>query len=1179
MIFPDFLEPFREKALLQLQKHFPKELLFSGPTYQVLCSDDTKAFWVFVQIDKDDLVKDIFCSCEDSTKGGCWHMAMALAAIFSKSHPLHKAFEDSPWEALFAPYITTLGPLSYEDGTLHLGKHCIFGNSKKVEALFHSLTAKEETDETSIKFSDVPEEEVEAWRAGKVSNRLRRELSLSMDLAKQLFILHITEGCCFEWKKTGSHHRLVCHFHSLVADIFVQGPLPPLLDRLAFEKSDPPIHPFGGRKLSHFFFENESCHAQFSGKAFDISKSTDLGGGWSFGHHGFVRLLPEQFQSPLQELPSLLDKMFSHMPITPLRYSVEVCQKGISISAYLQQPKDIERMEGKFFGNWLWMNNRFIRIDHPRYKTPECIPSEQVSSFLIEHTSFLSEIPGCTVHERPLEMRLSYEVGESGALVLRKQNLPSSHGPLVQLDSWIFLPGEGFFPKHGTHPIPIDQLIVPHKIPAFVKQHMQFLREIPDFFAQQAPIHGVGLDIVALRNAVRVLPVYQWDDPSYATSARIYDDLGYIPGIGFFFLPQLLVQSHFKKTIQASDVEAWNQFFSEQLPQLKNEFSCKVDPRLEPPKTLRLICHQPDLSKVDARVVEGTVFWESELGKVSAKELLQAMRRGRRWFVSNAGLLDLHDQRFGWLFSVPVEDVCQLRPADFLKIRAHDTLDVEQPTAPASTFIAQLLHDQPIPSPQLDQLRSTLRQYQRLGAEWLWHLYNTGLSGLLCDDMGVGKTYQAMALLCASFTQAKLEQRTCKFFIVCPTSIIWHWRDKLAEVLPHLRVCCRTASERCAFSDQDDVLLTSYGIVRSDIKLLKTHHFEVAIFDELQIAKNHVSQVWAALSQIRASMRLGLTGTPIENDLRELKALFDIVLPGYFPNERFFREYYIRPIERGHSEERRSLLARYVQPFVLRRRKADVLPELPSKTEEVYQTDLIGEQKTLYHQVATHQGLPLIDQLRDTSAPIPYMHIFALLSALKQVCNHPASYFRDEKNFTRYESGKWEIFVELLEEALEGNLKVVVFSQFLSMLDIIGNHLSTQKIGYTELRGSTRRRGDVIARFREDPSCRVFLGSLQAAGLGIDLTAASVVIHYDRWWNAARENQATDRVHRLGQSRGVFVYKLMTRHSVEENIDRMIARKAKLLDEVVGYDDHRVIRKLQRNELLELLEGIQEPQS
>jgi SNF2 family DNA or RNA helicase len=216
----------------------------------------------------------------------------------------------------------------------------------------------------------------------------------------------------------------------------------------------------------------------------------------------------------------------------------------------------------------------------------------------------------------------------------------------------------------------------------------------------------------------------------------------------------------------------------------------------------------------------------------------------------------------------------------------------------------------------------------------------------------------------------------------------------------------------------------------------------------------------------------------------------------------------------------------------------------------------------------------LIEELQNTETAIPYMHIFTLLSHLKQVCNHPAAYLKKPEDYKQYQSGKWELFLELLEEARESQQKVVVFSHYLSMLDIIEDYLKEHGIGFASIRGATSDRGEQLRRFNNDPSCEVFVASLQAAGLGIDLTAASVVIHYDRWWNAARENQATDRVHRIGQTRGVQVFKLMTKGTVEEHIDFLISKKGRLMEDVVSVDDHQTVKKFDRHEMINLLQSL-----
>ncbi len=219
----------------------------------------------------------------------------------------------------------------------------------------------------------------------------------------------------------------------------------------------------------------------------------------------------------------------------------------------------------------------------------------------------------------------------------------------------------------------------------------------------------------------------------------------------------------------------------------------------------------------------------------------------------------------------------------------------------------------------------------------------------------------------------------------------------------------------------------------------------------------------------------------------------------------------------------------------------------------------------------------LLDDLADASKAVPYIHIFAVLSQLKQICNHPAAYLKDVINYQKHHSGKWELFVELLSEARNSGQKVVVFSQYLAMLDLFEVYLKDQGVGFASVRGATVDRASEIRRFNHEPHCEVFLGSLQAVGLGVDLTAGSVVIHYDRWWNAARENQATDRVHRIGQTRGVQVFKLVTKGTFEERIDELIMKKGRLMEEVVSADPEDIVKRLSRHELMELLKKFKKP--
>ncbi|KIC71711.1 putative ATP-dependent helicase YwqA [Neochlamydia sp. TUME1] len=444
--------------------------------------------------------------------------------------------------------------------------------------------------------------------------------------------------------------------------------------------------------------------------------------------------------------------------------------------------------------------------------------------------------------------------------------------------------------------------------------------------------------------------------------------------------------------------------------------------------------------------------------------------------------------------------------------------------------------------------------------------------------MGLGKTHQAMALIAAIINHGEKQKQkgNSYFLIICPTSVIYHWQDKLAQYLPNLRVSTFYGTHRSLdeFQEHYDILLTSYGVWRIEHQLLSKISFELAIFDEIQIAKNYRSRLYATLAHVNAHMRLGLTGTPIENHLRELKSLFDLVLPTYMPGEKDYREYFVKPIDKKQDLKRKALLSRLINPFVLRRKKENVLNDLPEKTEEISHCGLTESQAILYNNVVEQSRQVVLDKLTHGSQPIPYLHIFAILSYLKQICDHPACYLKTPSEYKLYQAGKWDLFIELLKEARESHQKVVVFSQYLNMLDIIQKYLEERHIGFAAIRGSTINRGEQLKRFNEDPQCEVFLGSLQAAGLGVELTAASVVIHYDRWWNAARENQATDRVHRSGQTRGVQVFKLVTKGTFEEKIDKMITRKGKLMEDIVGVDDHRLLKQFNRDEIIELLQNV-----
>ncbi len=541
-----------------------------------------------------------------------------------------------------------------------------------------------------------------------------------------------------------------------------------------------------------------------------------------------------------------------------------------------------------------------------------------------------------------------------------------------------------------------------------------------------------------------------------------------------------------------------------------------------------------DFGAPRGNALEVTVTFETG---VTAAEIVRARREGIRALNRGDVWIDVRDPQFDCLDSVSIRDDGRLvvTPLDVLRIRAtlrgRAIFRGDASGRDVFRMFDQVDVSSEAPSPAA--LGFDLYAYQQTGYHWLWLLHHNGFGALLCDDMGLGKTHQAMALMRA-VTAANPQT---SILVVCPTSVLDHWREKLSRYLPG-----------------QEITLTSYGLVRSRLDQYRQTRFDLVVLDEMQTIKNAGTATHQALAALDKGVAIGLTGTPIENHEGELRTLLDFVVPGYLP---------------GNVDDR-ATLRRLARPFVLRRTKSQVLTELPPKIVDKRYCEMSEAQRSLYRAVIDSRAKPLQAQLR-AGASVSYVHVFAALNYLKQICNHPASAgggFHGEAP-----SAKWDLFVELLDECMASGLKVVVFSQYLRMLEMIEQHLHAQAIGFASIKGSTKDRGGEMARFRDDLGCRVFTASLRAGSLGIDLTSASVVIHYDRWWNQAREDQATDRVHRIGQNKGVQVIKLITRGSVEEKIDALIERKGRLANDIILDDDPSLVKQFTPEELEELLGG------
>ncbi len=465
-----------------------------------------------------------------------------------------------------------------------------------------------------------------------------------------------------------------------------------------------------------------------------------------------------------------------------------------------------------------------------------------------------------------------------------------------------------------------------------------------------------------------------------------------------------------------------------------------------------------------------------------------------------------------------------------------------------------------------------LRDYQINGLSWLWSLYHRGLAALLADDMGLGKTHQVLAFLTSIY--ATRDRPKLPTLVVAPTSVVAAWSQKLQRYPTGLRWHVFHGQRRNLPETNLDLVLTTYGILQRE-EALREREWHVIILDEAQAIKNSSTISSRASRALKSQYRIAMTGTPVENHAMDLWSVMEFLLPGYMGSLPRFKRLYGAERD-GTSREQAQALKRLISPFLLRRTKSQVLKELPEKTEDMVSCEMTVEQKKVYRAYLSGAEAERVRQNLQSPGKVDYANVLALLTRLKQVCNHPrlpeltAGKIKRVGKVDPFESGKWEPFEEIINEAMGSNLKVVVFTQYLGMISMIGEFLKTRNIGYTELRGDTPDREKRLQKFADEPDCRVFLCSLLAGGLGIDLTSASVCVHFDRWWNPAKENQATDRLHRFGQTRGVQVFKLQVPGTIEDRIAAIINSKRQLSDALIE-ESPVGLRSFSRAELLQIL--------
>lgn len=470
------------------------------------------------------------------------------------------------------------------------------------------------------------------------------------------------------------------------------------------------------------------------------------------------------------------------------------------------------------------------------------------------------------------------------------------------------------------------------------------------------------------------------------------------------------------------------------------------------------------------------------------------------------------------------------------------------------TLARRLRGSVPAPVAAPAGLQVTLRPYQLEGLAWLQYLREHQLAGILADDMGLGKTAQTLAHLLAEKEAGRLDVPA---LVVVPTSLLFNWQAEAQRMAPGLRVLALHGPQRAdhfAAMPQADLVLTTFALLWRDIRALAAQPFHLLVLDEAQSVKNAAGRAARAVRRLRARHRLALTGTPLENHLGELWAQFDFLMPGFLGDVRSFQRHWRKPIEVNGETLRAEALARRVRPFILRRRKEDVATELPPVTEVIRRVPLLGQQRTLYESVRVTADHMVRRVLVKHGLARSQISVLGALLRLRQVCCDPFLVKGTQVPATM-ERAKLALLCEMLPALVASGHRVLVFSQFTEMLGLIGPALERLGVPFLALTGQTppAQRGDVVAQFQAG-AAPVLLASLKAGGLGLNLTAADTVIHVDPWWNPAAEQQATARAHRIGQTRPVFVYKLVIEGSIEERMLELQARKSALAQGVLGED-------------------------
>ncbi|MDD2709168.1 MAG: SNF2-related protein [Verrucomicrobiae bacterium] len=625
-------------------------------------------------------------------------------------------------------------------------------------------------------------------------------------------------------------------------------------------------------------------------------------------------------------------------------------------------------------------------------------------------------------------------------------------------------------------------------------------------------------------------------------------------------------------------------FIARDFPQLQKAWKITVETRLDRSMKENIEVIEPQFSAVSSgeQWFDLDVAFQSKGGeRFSAGDIQQLLLKGQNYTTLKNGRLGIlntdavHELQEALLDASPRQQDGKYR-LDSVQIGFLDeTIRQQNGWAPPSLApwrdcAARQRGEAKFEIPPLGALDSILRPYQKTGIGWLNFLRENQFGGILADEMGLGKTLQVLAFLQSLKNQGQLN---LPCLVVCPTSLTFNWASEAAKFTPGLRTLVLHGTQRHDLFGKiagADLVITSYGLMRRDADRHRDLEWDTVILDEAQHIKNRQTQNAQAVKAARSRHRLVLTGTPMENSVLDLWSIFDFLMPEYLGTARDFKDRYELPITRDKDPKAQTRLARRTRPFLLRRLKKEVTRDLPEKIEQTAFCELSDDQRAIYQQMLEAGRREVTAAVGAQGLPKSRMLVLSALLRLRQICCDLRLLQLDAARESNQPSGKLELFSELLDEVLDGGHRVLVFSQFVSMLTLLRERLEEEGVACSYLDGSTVDRAKVVEQFQTDEKIPVFLISLKAGGVGLNLTGADTVIHFDPWWNPAVEDQATDRAHRIGQTRLVTSYKLITRGTVEEKILNLQNRKRDAIRNILGTED-QLVETLNWEEIQELL--------